>query len=59
MTGLQGYRISEVFRQISNSFEEWDTERSEHYFSGVISSEYMKYVNASGGKIEADARIWR
>jgi len=59
MTGLQGYRICEVFRQISNSFEEWDIERSEHYFSGVISSEYMKYVNSSGGKIQADARIWR
>ena len=30
MTGLQGYRIVEVFRQICNSFEEWDVDRYTH-----------------------------
>ena len=59
MQGQQGYKPGEVFRQIANCFEEWDPERSKFYFSGVVTSEFIKYANSSGGRIEPDAKIWR
>ena len=59
MHGKQGYLPKEAVRQIHNCFEEWDPERSESYFGGVLVSEYLKYANSKGGSIEPDAAIWR
>ena len=59
MIGSQGYKISEAMRQIHNCFEAWDPEISEHYFHGVLISEFMKYCNGKGGRIEPDPVIWR
>merc|ERR1712110_1370180 len=59
MIGQQGYKPSEAMRQIHNCWDEWDVERSESYFGGVLVAEYLKYANSKGGKIEPDAKIWR
>ena len=59
MNGQQGYRVGEAFRQVSNCFDEWDPQRSESYFSGVVISEFLKYSNAKGGQIQPDPDIWR
>ena len=52
MIGSQGYKIH-------NCFEAWDPEISEHYFHAVLISEFMKYCNGKGGRIEPDPAIWR
>ena len=59
MNGSQGYRVGEAFRQVHNCWDEWDPQRSESYFSGVVVSEFLKYANAKGGAIQPDAAIWR
>ena len=59
MRGDQGYSVGEVMRQVHNGYEEWSPERSEASFGGMLHSEFMKYINAKGGRIEPHADVWR
>ena len=59
MSGSQGYQIREAIRQVHNSFEEWDPLRCESYFSGVVINEYLKWCNATGGRMEPHEDVWR
>ena len=59
MTGGQGYTLKECIRQWFNSFEEWDTQRSKDYFSGVVHMWFFKWASATGGNIKAHGDVWR
>ena len=59
MQGGQGFLIHEAMRQIRNTYNEWDVNRSPVYFEGCVHNEFMRWINSKGCRIEPNEYVWR